>query len=77
VQPARTKIIIIIIPLIIGSYLIHSPSDVAYIQVMRSNNNKRSRTSIFHQQNLPLYSRSQSTLKSNINMLPEKLNPKN
>jgi hypothetical protein len=34
--------------------LIHSPSNAAYIQIMRSNNNGRSRTSISHQQNLPL-----------------------
>jgi hypothetical protein len=38
----------------VGSYLTHIPSNVTYMQIMRSKNNKRFRISIAHQSNLPL-----------------------
>ncbi len=41
-----------------GRKLSHpQPSNVAYMQIMKFNSNGRSRTSITHQCNLPLYSR--------------------
>jgi hypothetical protein len=40
-----------------GSYLTHNPFNVANMQIVRSNSNGRSRTSITHQCNLPLYNR--------------------
>jgi hypothetical protein len=44
-------------PLVIGSYLTHIPSSVAYMQIMKFNNNKRSRRNIARECNLLLYSR--------------------
>jgi hypothetical protein len=35
-----------LVPLVVGSFLTHGPSNVAHMQIMRSNNNGRSRTSI-------------------------------
>jgi hypothetical protein len=64
------------VPLVVISYLTHSLCNVTYMQIMRSNSIGRSRTSITCEHNFPFYSRTQSTLKSNINMLPEKLNAK-
>jgi hypothetical protein len=65
-----------LVPLAVGSYFTHNPSNVACMQIMRSNNSGRPRTSITRQHNLPLYSKSQSTFKSNTDMLPKKLNAK-
>jgi hypothetical protein len=31
-----------------GSYFTHSPSNIVSLQIMRSNNNRRFRTNIFH-----------------------------
>jgi hypothetical protein len=39
------------------SYLTHNPSNIACMQIVSSNSNRRSRASIFRQQNLPLYSK--------------------
>ncbi len=44
-----------LVPLMIGSYLTHNPFNVTYIQIVRSNNNGRSRKNITYQCNLPLY----------------------
>jgi hypothetical protein len=53
-QPARTKEGRELVPFVVGSYLTHNPSNVANMQIVKSNNNKRSKTSISHQCNLPL-----------------------
>jgi hypothetical protein len=63
-----------LVPLVVGSYLTHKPSNVANMQIVKSNSNRRSRTSISRQLNIYLYNKCQSTMKSNINMLLEKLN---
>jgi hypothetical protein len=64
-----------LVPLMVGSYFIHNSSNVACMQIVRSNRNGKSRTSItLH--NLPPYSRGYNTLKCNINMMLEKLNAK-
>ncbi len=47
-----------LIPLMVGSYLTHDPSNVAYMQIVSLNNNGRSRTNITRQHNFPLYSKS-------------------
>jgi len=47
-----------LVPLVVGSYLTHNPSNVTYMQIMKFNNNGRSRTSICCEHNLPLYGRS-------------------
>ncbi len=75
-KPTRTKEGREIIPFMVESYLTHNFSNVTYMQMVRSNSNMRSRTSISRQCNFPFYSKSSSTLKSNINMLHEKLNAK-
>jgi len=46
-----------LVPLVVGSYFTHNPFNVAYMQIMRSNSNRRSRTNISCQRNLPFYSR--------------------
>ncbi len=43
--------------LVVGSYLTHDPSNVACMQIVRSNSNGRFRTNITCQRNLPLYGR--------------------
>jgi hypothetical protein len=53
-QKKRRKLI----PFVVGSYLTHCPSNVTYMQIVKSNNNGRSRTSITCQCNLPLYGKS-------------------
>jgi len=53
-SPARTKERRKLVCLMVGSYLTHIRSNVIYMQIMRSKNNKRFRTSIAHQSNLPL-----------------------
>jgi hypothetical protein len=35
-----------LVPLVVGSYLTHGPSNVACMQIVRFDNNERSRTSI-------------------------------
>jgi hypothetical protein len=62
--------------LVVGSYFIHSPFNVACMQIMKSNNNGKFRTNINYQHNFPFYSKGKSTLKNSINMLLEKLNAK-
>jgi hypothetical protein len=52
-QPTRTKEGRELVPLVIGSYFTHNPSNVANKQIMKFNSNKRSKTSISHQCNLP------------------------
>jgi len=47
-----------LVPLVVGSYFTHSPSNVACMQIIRSNNNGRSRTNINYQCNLPFYGES-------------------
>jgi hypothetical protein len=59
VQPARTKkkegreLVL----LVVGNYFTHNLSNVVCIQIVRFNNNERSRISITCQRNLPLYSK--------------------
>ncbi len=53
-EPKKRKILV---PLVVGSYFTQSPSNVAYMQIVISNSNGRSRTNITRQCNLPLYSR--------------------
>jgi len=74
---AKRSIDIELVPLMVGSCLIHGPSNVACMQIMRFNTNRRSRTCITCQCNLPLYGKGLSTLKNNTNMNLEKLNVKN
>ncbi len=56
-QLARTKKGGELVPLMIGSYLIHGPFDVVSMQIMGFNNSGRSRISITCQPNPPFYSR--------------------
>jgi len=42
---------------VVGSYLTHSPSNVTYMQIVRLNNNGRSRISITCQHKFSLYNR--------------------
>jgi hypothetical protein len=44
-----------LVPLVVGSYLTHSPSNVASKQIVRSDNKTMFRTSISYQRNLSLY----------------------
>jgi len=46
-----------LIPLMVGNYFTHNPLDVVCMQIMRSKNNKRLRTNISCQCNLPFYSK--------------------
>ncbi len=41
----------------IGSYFTHNPFNVAIMQIVKFNNNGKSRTNIAYQSNHPLYSR--------------------
>jgi hypothetical protein len=43
--------------LMVGSYFTHYPSNVACMQIVKSNSNGRFKTSITLQHNLPLYNR--------------------
>jgi hypothetical protein len=47
-----------LVPLEVGSYLTHGLSNVVYMQIVRSNSNKKYKTSITCQHNLPFYSKS-------------------
>jgi len=58
VQPRSTKERKELVPLMVGSYLTHNHSNLACMQIVRSNNDRRSRTSISRQCNLFLYSKS-------------------
>jgi hypothetical protein len=42
-QLARTKEGKELVPLVVGSYLTHNPSNVTFIQIMRSNSHRRFR----------------------------------
>jgi hypothetical protein len=44
-----------LVPLVVGSYFTHSPSNVASMQIVRSDNKTLFRTSISYQHNLSLY----------------------
>ncbi len=46
-----------LVPLVVASYLTHGPSNVACMQIVRSNSNRRLRASINPQRNLPIYSK--------------------
>jgi hypothetical protein len=46
-----------LIPFMVGSYLTYSPSNVTCMQILKFNNNGKSRTRIIFQHNFPLYSR--------------------
>jgi hypothetical protein len=46
-----------LVPLMVGSYLTHCPSNVACMQIVRFNSNRRPRTSIICQCNFRFYSR--------------------
>ncbi len=46
-----------LIPFVVGNYLTHSPSNVAYTQIMKFNSNRRSRTNISRKHNFPFYSK--------------------
>jgi len=65
-----------LVHLVVGNYVIHNPFNVIYMQIMKSNNNGRFKTSITRQHNLPLYNIGESMLKNNIIMSPKKLNAK-
>ncbi len=52
-----TKKRIKLIPLVVGSYFTQGPFNVTYMQIVRSNSNGRSKTSITRQCNLPFYSK--------------------
>jgi hypothetical protein len=56
-ESVRTKEGKELVPLTVGSYFTHNPSNVANMQIVRSNSNKRSRTSFSYQRNIPLYSK--------------------
>jgi hypothetical protein len=57
-HPVGTKEGRELVPLVIGIYLTHSLSNVTCMQIVKSNNNRRSRTtSISHHRNLPIYNR--------------------
>jgi len=45
-QPARTKEGRELVPFVVGSYFTHNLFNVVYMQIMKSNNNRRSRTNI-------------------------------
>jgi hypothetical protein len=75
-QPTRTKERRELIPLMVGSYFTHNLSNVTHMQIMTSNSNRKSRTNIFYQCNLPLHNKGKNMLKSNTNTLLEKLNEK-
>jgi hypothetical protein len=53
-QPARTKEGRKLVRVMVRSYVTHILSNVTDMQIMRFKNNKRFRTSIAHQRNLPL-----------------------
>ncbi len=57
-RPTRTKEGRELVPLMVGSYLTHNRSNVACMQIMRSNSNRRSITSFSRLRNPPLYNRS-------------------
>ncbi len=52
-QKKRKKVI----PFVVRRYFTHGSSNVAYMQIMKSNSNGRSKTNIACQRNLPLYSK--------------------
>jgi len=47
-QPVGTKEGRELVPLLVGSYLTQNPSNVTNMQIVRSNNNRRSKTNISH-----------------------------
>jgi hypothetical protein len=49
-----------LVPLVVGSYLTHSPSIVTCMQIVKFNNNGRSKTRITCQCNFRLYSRTKA-----------------
>jgi hypothetical protein len=55
-QPVRTKEGRELVPLVVGNYFTHNLSNVICMQIVKFNNNRRSRISIFCQCNLPFYS---------------------
>jgi hypothetical protein len=56
-QPARTKEGRELVPFVVGSYFTHNLFNIVYMQIMKSNNNRRSRTNISCQRNLPFYNK--------------------
>jgi hypothetical protein len=48
--------------LMVGTYSTHSPSHVACMQIMKSNNNERFRIHITHQNNFPFYRKGLKTI---------------
>jgi hypothetical protein len=46
-----------LVSLMVGSYLTHNPSNVAFMQIVKSNSNGRFRTSVTCQHNFFLYSK--------------------
>jgi hypothetical protein len=71
-QEKRRKLV----PFVVGGNCTHDPSNVVCMQIVKFSNNGRSRTNITYQHNLFICNRGESMLKSNINMLLEKLNAK-
>ncbi len=53
-----------LILLVVGSYLTHKPFNVVDMQIVKSNNNRRFRTSISHQCNFPFYNKGQRQWKA-------------
>jgi hypothetical protein len=54
-QPTKTKEGRELVPFMVGSYFTHNPSNVANMQIVRSNINRMFKTCISYQCNLPLY----------------------
>ncbi len=57
-QPMGTKERRKLILLMVGSYLTHNLFNVAHMQIVTFNSNRRSKINIFCQRNLPFHSRS-------------------
>ncbi len=57
VQLVKTKERRKLVPFVVGSFFIHKGFNVAFMQIVRSKSNKRSKRNISHQNNLPFYNR--------------------
>jgi hypothetical protein len=58
-------------PFMVGTYFTHNTSNVIYMQIVKFNSYRESRTSISCQCNFPFNNRSQSMLKNIINTMPK------
>jgi len=71
-QPTRTKEGRKLVLFVVGRYFNHKPFNVVCMQIVGSNSNRRYKTNIYCQCNLPFSNRGLNKLKNNTNMLPEK-----